>query len=65
MLNGQANYGDTFSEGRLASQKAIERRLVQGARFYSARRSTEFMQGYISANKIVKDGFAPTRTNGV
>jgi len=62
MLSGQVRYGDTFDGGRLATQRAIERILVQGARYYSARKSEEYLEGYNAALKIVRDGYAPTRT---
>jgi len=64
MLNGQVDYGDTFIDGRQFNQKSIERRLIEGARFYTGTKSSEFIQGYLAANKIVKDGFAPRPKDG-
>lgn len=62
MLSGQVRYGDTFDGGRLATQRAIERILVQGARYYSARKSEEYLEGYNAALKIVRDGYSPARS---
>jgi len=59
MKDGVVQYGDTFLEGTRYNQKTTERRLVQGARFYSGTKSFEFMQGYLAANKIVKDALVP------
>jgi hypothetical protein len=59
MKDGVVQYGDTFLEGSRYNQKATERRLVQGARFYSGKKSSEFMQGYLAANKIVRDALVP------
>jgi hypothetical protein len=62
MKDGTIQYGDTFLDGTRYNQKATERRLIQGARFYSGTKSFEFMQGYLAANKIVKDALVP-KTN--
>jgi len=62
MLSGQVRYGDTFDGGRLATQRAIERTLVHGARYYSSRKSEEYLEGFNAATKIVKDGYPPTRS---
>ena len=62
MKDGTVQYGDTFLEGSRYNQKATERRLIEGARYYSGTKSFEFMQGYLAANKIVKDALVP-KTN--
>jgi hypothetical protein len=59
MKDGTVQYGDTFLDGTRYNQKATERRLIQGARFYSGTKSPEFMQGYLAANKIVRDALVP------
>jgi hypothetical protein len=59
MKDGVVQYGDTFLDGTRYNQKATERRLTEGARFYSGTKSAEFMQGYLAANKIVKDVLVP------
>jgi hypothetical protein len=59
MKDGTIQYGDTFLDGTRHNQKVTERRLIQGARFYYGRQSPEFMQGYLAANKIVRDALVP------
>jgi hypothetical protein len=59
MKDGTIQYGDTFLDGTRYNQKATERRLIQGARFYSGTKSPDFMQGYLAANKIVRDALVP------
>ena len=62
MKDGVVQYGDTFLDGTRHNQEATERRLIEGARHYSETKSLEFMQGYLAANKIVRDALVP-KTN--
>jgi hypothetical protein len=59
MKDGTIQYGDTFLDGTRHNQKVTERRLIEGARYYSGTKSLEFMQGYLAANKIVRDALVP------
>jgi len=59
MKDGVVQYGDTFLDWTRYNQKATELRLLEGAKFYSGTKSPEFMQGYLAANKIVKDVLVP------
>lgn len=54
MKDGVVRYGDTFIDGSVYRQKAIERSLFEALRHYSGTDNRELLRGLMLANEIVK-----------
>lgn len=53
MKEGVVRYGDTFIDGSVYRQRAIERKLLEALRHYSGTDNQEFLKGLMLANEIV------------
>lgn len=54
MKEGVVRYGDTFIDGSVYRQRAIEQRLAKAIQVYSATESQDFMKGLLTATQIMK-----------